>query len=831
MNKEEQLIENIEALLDEATELEREHIKDALSLPPEELAFNELFDGKLRLVIDYKPLDPDSPLGKFYRMWVQMGYEVDWEKGMVSAVQEVVDMSPAGASARLFGALYGSSEDKKPRPKRFHMKIGKWLAKIHEYAEKIDIGRQKVLKFMERTLDLPAINSRITGKHLEHALTEEELKNYYRTQSLFTTMTGGWTYGLDEPAVAAKWVEYWRDNAAYVKENMLKAGQEGYAIIITRAPMDVWRMSDFENIQSCHSPPSRGGGGEYYKCGVAEAHGHGAVAYVVNSTDLIDTYAWSGGGPGRKAPHRVATLKDVEDSEEFQNPKREIFEDDKSSPPRQGDGEILPLSRVRLRQVRYFENKKARDNIYDYPDNEEMMEKYGPGTELAVPEFRVYGTEFPDLSLHMIEWARKKQQTKIENAPRIPMGGGKKSEINGDTFIKYGGSHEDNSIDSLVKALFGDKEYVGGEIKQDTETEDQLDEDLLSNALIEAYQREVDNIAEEANDSMRSAHVAGYAVSDEGGGAYISLRGQMRISWHLQDFKRLPNSGDEVVNYAIDELDDWFPWVTLEKEQNGEAINWRRPFLKSDERYVTLTFSINPKRLVDFGKQEYSFNPDSFGDFCTYVQDECDLKWEAIKHILTIYFKREGVMHGGSIMKMANDIESGGSTFYEWVPEVVEGNEYGEIDEIGFETTVSVSYADINNALVPDSNWRGVNKETAPKIAEDREFHIELRKRLAAPAQEQTGEEYYPPIWINYKADDMHIDIIPTFNVFWADPDGLVDVLGEMVEYWDDEDELTKLVNEVFLETARKLKVQPEGPTPEQIEEHKLFEIEDLIRI
>ena len=76
MNKEEQLIENIEALLDEATELEREHIKDALRLPPEELAFNELFDGKLRLVIDYKPLDPDSPLGKFYRMWVQMGYEV-----------------------------------------------------------------------------------------------------------------------------------------------------------------------------------------------------------------------------------------------------------------------------------------------------------------------------------------------------------------------------------------------------------------------------------------------------------------------------------------------------------------------------------------------------------------------------------------------------------------------------------------------------------------------------------------------------------------------------------------------------------------------------------
>jgi hypothetical protein len=827
---EEKLIENTEALLDEATELEREHIKDALSLPPEELAFNELFEGKLRLVIDYKPLDPSTKLGRFYIMWQRMDYKVDWEKGIVSGVHEVVDESPEGAAKRLKNVVFGQSADV-PRTKKIQMKIGKWLSKVHDYAWKIDTERDKILKYMESISDHPAEAGRIKGTYVDEALTEKERENYYRNRSLLSTMTGGEDQGLERPATVLAWMDWWKDNAAFIKTKMKSAGVDGYAIIITRAPIDVWRMADFDNIESCHSPPSRGGGGEYYKCGVAEAHGHGAVAYVVNSTDLIDTYV----GSGRSKKGHLYDIKDVENSEEFQDPKREIFEDDKSEPPRQGDGEILPMSRVRLRQVRYFENKDARDNIYDYPDNEEMMEKYGPGTELAVPEFRVYGTEFPDLSLHMIEWARKKQQTKIENAPRIASRYDGPPVINGDTFIKYGGSHEDNVIDTLVKALFGGEEHVTGLIKQDTETEDQLDEDLLSNALIEAYQSEVDNIAEEANDDMRNAKVAGFAISDDGGFVYITLRAQMHIYWYIQDFKSLPNPRDEIIDYAVDELDDWFSWLTLEKDQKGNAINWNYPELKSDGKNVVLTLSINPKRLKGFGKQEYSFNPDSFGDFCTFVEDECEPQAAAIKHLVSIFFKRNGIMHGGAIIKMAQDLEDGnlrelGLDY--WEHEVVEGDEYGEISEITFESAaIPIAYADINNALVPDSNWRGVNKETAQKIAGDREFHIELRKRLAAPAQQQTGEGYYPPMWVNYKADDMHINITPTFSVYWSDPDGLVDVLGEIILYWDHLEQLVKLVNDVFLETARKLKVQPEGPTPEQIEEHKLFEIEDLARI
>ena len=91
-----------------------------------------------------------------------------------------------------------------------------------------------------------------------------------------------------EPNIATKYGEYWKKNAGYIKKEINNLDNDKYSIIITRHPIDVMRMSDFENITSCHSPPSRGGGSqEYYKCAVAEAMGHGAIAYVVETEDLL----------------------------------------------------------------------------------------------------------------------------------------------------------------------------------------------------------------------------------------------------------------------------------------------------------------------------------------------------------------------------------------------------------------------------------------------------------------------------------------------------------------------------------------------------------------
>ena len=87
---------------------------------------------------------------------------------------------------------------------------------------------------------------------------------------------------------ATKMAKYWQTNAGYIKKEIKNLENDKYSMIITRHPVDVMRMADFNNITSCHSPPSRDvSDTSYYKCAVAEAKGHGAVAYVVETEDLL----------------------------------------------------------------------------------------------------------------------------------------------------------------------------------------------------------------------------------------------------------------------------------------------------------------------------------------------------------------------------------------------------------------------------------------------------------------------------------------------------------------------------------------------------------------
>ena len=92
----------------------------------------------------------------------------------------------------------------------------------------------------------------------------------------------------DPMTIFPRWSNWWRDNAGYIKNNYDELFGDKYAMIITRHPVDVLRMSDFRQIYSCHSPPSHPHHDKsFYKCAVAEAHGHGAIAYVVNRDELL----------------------------------------------------------------------------------------------------------------------------------------------------------------------------------------------------------------------------------------------------------------------------------------------------------------------------------------------------------------------------------------------------------------------------------------------------------------------------------------------------------------------------------------------------------------
>ena len=139
------------------------------------------------------------------------------------------------------------------------------------------------------------------------------------------------------------YVEYWNKNSRYFRENPEEAFVD-YSIVISRHPVDVLRMSDHRNIQSCHSE-----GNSHFHCAIKEAKSAGAIAYIVETQDLDDV--------------------DVEDD-------NEIFEDD----DRGVDG-IEPVGRSRMRR-------------FDKTGTFTSDEKYS----LLIPEKRIYGQDMAERS-------------------------------------------------------------------------------------------------------------------------------------------------------------------------------------------------------------------------------------------------------------------------------------------------------------------------------------------------------------------------------------------------------------------------------------------------
>ena len=127
-----------------------------------------------------------------------------------------------------------------------------------------------------------------------------------------------------------------------------------YSIVISQSPVDVARMSDYREIQSCHSP-----GADYFQCALADARRAGAIAYLINSKD---------------APYIESHANDAE-----------VFADS----DRDVEG-VTPLARVRLRRIDYIDESGFID-------------------ALLVPETRVYGRRVPGFVNTVIEWAREEQ--------------------------------------------------------------------------------------------------------------------------------------------------------------------------------------------------------------------------------------------------------------------------------------------------------------------------------------------------------------------------------------------------------------------------------------
>lgn len=173
---------------------------------------------------------------------------------------------------------------------------------------------------------------------------------------------------------AGKIQRYYPSGFATVIKKLMKLATESevFKVIISRHPLDVIRMSDFKDIQSCHSP-NKG----YFKCAVQESKGHGFVAFIVRKKDLEETLSRKG---------------NMQTDEIFSDPER-----DNKTP-------MTPLARVRLRKF------------------EATNEKTGETITIAAPENRVYGlgTLQHHIKGAVTAWANKIQKGKIEKILEDP---------------------------------------------------------------------------------------------------------------------------------------------------------------------------------------------------------------------------------------------------------------------------------------------------------------------------------------------------------------------------------------------------------------------------
>ena len=748
-------------LLRELDEEELEHIRDAIDgASPDTLAFDRTFKGKTRLVIDFPTIDTSTDLGKFVDEFRALNYDVNWEKGLISGEKELKD----GSISRAVRQLTGEPEPE-PKKRKIQMKIGKFWAKIYELSSKREALTQKVLDYLEnegyydgKRSDLGHSYGRLThageltGVMIEAALDESEQKRYQQLADQLEMYSGGRPAYLSDSARAKKNQEYWQQNADYIKKNIGNLTVDKYVIIITRDPIDILRMSDFNRIYSCHSPPSRGSGESFYKCAVAEAHGHGAVAYAVETEELLSSTE------SKTIEQAEAAIQDGE-----------IFADEMRGSHIGLSMEMVPVARTRLRQVRFWD------------DEDEVAPAGQPdiaaATQLAVPEQRVYGLKIPGFRDRVSRWAKETQSEQIESIPENA------------AFVKFGGSHEDNNIGGLLSDLLG-VNINKDSITQDTETEDALDEDELLTGLVRRIEEECENFQDYWNNTYQAVEV-GYNVEDDGGGGvYIEISAEMKIVWEADEWLQLPDQS-QTANWAVSELNDLgWGWATDPAYLSRQGDN------------IVLNFQIAPEGLPDFGAQSYAATAEDFETFCVEVNRVDDM-YDGIKQELERHFKREGYMSGGALYTWGMEILNGDFTLYSWDP-VAEEDYEGDIENI--EVSINV-YLD-----PPD----GMSAKDASVVVENREFSIPLRKALVADAHKNTGLAQYPQFKVRseilpHKGTDLLRTTI-TFFASYNDSDEQIKVMKETVEIWDDDDEVLRVAQEVFDNIVGNIKPSTDEP-------------------
>ena len=229
--------------LNEISQRQADQVMDWFGDDYSKLSFDELFAGKLRRAIPLRSQDALN-LQKIVNILTDQGW----------------DIAP------------GEELEEWERPHFPTRQVKQKLRRLdtgEEYEEEIEVADLRISK--ERTVTIPK------GPRAGETITKTEDRPLSRAI-------------LKDKSIPEKLKEWWRKKQTfYTKDNNWRQVEEAFnnpdstnqmMVILSRHPLDVLRMSDIENIRSCHSE-----GSSHFECAITESRGHGPIAYLVDEDE------------------------------------------------------------------------------------------------------------------------------------------------------------------------------------------------------------------------------------------------------------------------------------------------------------------------------------------------------------------------------------------------------------------------------------------------------------------------------------------------------------------------------------------------------------------
>ena len=554
------IIEEMNKQLNEATEEEIGHLNDVLEMPKSALPFHDIFGDRYRILSSYKSADPSSPFMQFEAFLNKTGwkfktdnmgevvksittsYIANPEEGVQQRTKEEIlsltkwmnelknfantipetmkEFNKIVNDMKEYSNTTFKSESNTPTPawqrtsggfKREYLKDKNYL---NMFRKRLAL-KKAIMKFLPSEHDL-VIFSTIPRIDWENENYYDQVNSYFNITNLRNQIAKQEEWLMGSKGSGTK--EYEILTGKNYDEYKAAFGDVEY-VVFSRHPIDVFRMSDHEGLDSCHSLPSgknQIGYDEYNICALAEAHGNGMIAYALNPDEFED-------------PPTQELLDEYEDGELFLDEERGV------------DG-FAPVARIRIKNVGFLADKGDYSEIV---------------SRVAVPEKRLYGDNIPGFKEHVNKVMSTVQKSKIQDIV----------EKSGDIidlrrFLRVGGSYEDNSMTQMIPEFFG---YVLERKDLEFEETVQYSKDLQQ-SLAEEYTGLTKESVEEMLRDLISDYNGGYVdfsnlgvVEDfDGIGTYF-MNGEVRAFYpYADEIEYVKGNHDvtELMQEALDQADE-----------------------------------------------------------------------------------------------------------------------------------------------------------------------------------------------------------------------------------------------------------------------------------